>query len=193
MRKAKEAKAKESKSKDARGKKPKREGRGRKQEFASAGTSVNSKRVPAVFKKVRWVKGTRNLDWGGGKYDTATEYMASIGCDNAIYDPYNRAPGANRITLMCAPYDTATISNVLNVIKERHIRLQTVENCLIYVADGGFAYITVYEGDRTSRGKRTKEGCWQNNRRIQAYASELAEAGYKPRIKKGMIIIKKGE
>ena len=160
-----------------------------KQEFSSAGTSVNSRKVPAIFKRIKWKKGTRNLDRGGGKYDTACDYMASIGCENAIYDPYNRMPGENALVLMDAPYDTVTISNVLNVIKEKAIRIGTVENALIYLKDGGTMYIGVYEGNGSGAGCKTKTGCWQNNRKLEGYMEELEQ--FHPVIRRHMIIITK--
>lgn len=162
-----------------------------KQEFSSAGTSINGKKVPAIFKRIKWEPGTKNLDWGGGKYDTACDYMRDIGCQNAIYDPYNRTPGENAMTLLDAPYDTATVSNVLNVIKEKSARVGTVENALIYLKSGGTMYIGVYEGDGSGAGRKTKTGCWQNNRKLEDYMEELER--FRPVIRKHMIIITKEE
>ena len=59
------------------------------QNYTSANTSINSTKVPAVFRKADFCKGTVNLDMGGGKYDTATEYLEGKGVENLILDPYN--------------------------------------------------------------------------------------------------------
>ena len=89
------------------------------QKITSAKTSINSTRIPAIFKHpaIKWQAGTRNLDWGGGRYDTATEYLKGLGVLNAIYDPYNREAAHNAKVLAEAPYDSATVSDVLNVVQ----------------------------------------------------------------------------
>ena len=62
-----------------------------KQKITSKDTSINKNVYPAVFNRVKdWEEGTVNLDIGGGKYDTATDYLENFGVENLIYDPYNR-------------------------------------------------------------------------------------------------------
>ncbi len=163
----------------------------KKQEFKSAGTSINSKKVPAVFSRVEWRAGTKNLDWGGGKYDTACEFMEKIGCQNVIYDPFNRTPEENEAALAGAPYDTVTISNVLNVVKEKGTRVEIVKEALRYLKEGGIMYVTVYEGDGGGVGRETKKGCWQCNKRLREYAQELKEAQLRPSVVKNMIMIRR--
>ena len=58
------------------------------QKIPSHGTSLAQ--VPALHKKVKWVPGTRNLDYGGGRYDHATEFLREKGVENFVFDPYNR-------------------------------------------------------------------------------------------------------
>ena len=67
------------------------------QTITSASTSINSAKVPAVFKKVRsWAPGQINVDLGGGRYDTATEYLLrEYGAHNLVLDPYNRTEEHN--------------------------------------------------------------------------------------------------
>ena len=60
------------------------------QEFTSAKTSINKNKVPALFKLAVFKPDTVNLDYGGGKFDTATEYLKKFNVTNLIYDPYNR-------------------------------------------------------------------------------------------------------
>lgn len=163
------------------------------QKFSSSGTSINSKKVPAVFKKVSWKKGTRNLDWGGGKYDTASEYMESIGCENVTYDPFNRTEEENEKALNGAPYDTVTVSNVLNVIMEKDIRVETVREAMRSLKKGGEMYIAIYEGDGSGKGRETKKDCWQNNEKLQFYVQELEAAGFKAKVKRGVIIMRESE
>lgn len=168
--------------------KEKKEEKG-EQKFCSAGTSINGKKVPAVFKKVSWKRGTRNLDWGGGKYDTATVYMNSLGCKNVIYDPFNRTEEENEKALSDAPYDTVTVSNVLNVIKEEDVRIKTVREAMRNLKKGGKMYVTIYEGDGSGEGRETKKDCWQNNEKLQFYVQELESAGFRTEVKRGVITV----
>lgn len=140
-----------------------------KQEFTSKSTSINKNKVPAVFKKINWKRGDFNLDIGGGKYDTATEYLKSFGAENRIYDKFNRSEEENSLALSKTDYDTATISNVLNVIKEEEIWMDLAVLAFDHLKSGGKLYITVYEGDRSSIGRKSKKDCWQNNLIINEY------------------------
>lgn len=157
----------------------------------SANTSIN-KRVPAVFKKVDWKEGTFNLDYGCGKYpEYARDYLAERNVYDYGYDPYNYPEGKEN--LVCNYYDTATLSNVLNVVEsfaERVNILRNIHNCLVY---GGKLYITVYEGDRSGIGRETKEDCWQENRKLNSYYDEVSEVFYGGyvRIKNGVMVCEK--
>ena len=144
------------------------------QNRTSANTSINSTKVPALFRKIRWIAGTRNLDWGGGKYDTATEYLKQYGVQNVIYDPFNRSDEENHAAL-AGTYDTVTLSNVLNVIAERDVRIEAVQGALDHLKPGGRLYISVYEGNHSGVGRRTKPDCWQCNRPLTDYAIEIGE------------------
>lgn len=159
------------------------------QQYSSANTSINSTKVPALFRKIRWQAGTRNLDWGGGKYDTATEYLKELGVVNRIYDPFNRSPAENDAALACTCYDTATLSNVLNVIAERDVRIAAVAGAMQHLKPGGKLYISVYEGNHSGRGRESKPDCWQCSMPLKAYAKELA--WLHPWILRGMIMIVK--
>lgn len=144
-----------------------------KQEHTSARTSVNM--VPALFKKVP-AFGKRNLDVGGGKFDTASKWLAdNHDCKNFVYDPYNRSDGHNQKVLKQTEkgVDTITISNVLNVIKEARFRREVLELAASRCKEGTKVYITVYEGDKSGSGKETRCG-YQLNRRTQDYVKEVS-------------------
>lgn len=144
------------------------------QQITSAATSINSKKVPRLFGLVKdWKPGTHNLDFGGGRYDTATTYLAARGVTNHIYDPYNRSQEENRAALDCYDYDTCTISNVLCVIKSHKARVEALTDTFFRVKDGGKIYITVYEGDKSRVGRETKKDCWQNNQPLSTYYEEI--------------------
>lgn len=110
--------------------------------------------LPAIFKKIKWAIGTKNLDYGGGKYDNATQWLAEEqGVVNCIYDPLNRTEMWNKKVLDQYNYDTATISNVLNVIDSREARIEAMRTCYERLKPGGKCYITVYEGDKSRAPK----------------------------------------
>jgi len=150
------------------------------QKITSAATSVNSKKVPRLFSLVKdWQSGTRNLDYGGGRYDTATEYLAARGVTNCIYDPYNRSQEENRKVMNFWKYDTCTISNVLNVIKEKEMRSWILADAILEVRNDAKIYVTVYEGNGSGVGCLTKKDCWQNNQPISFYEKEIREEANK--------------
>ncbi len=141
----------------------------RSQAYDSRNTSRNQ--VPALFKQVGWTSGTVNLDVGGGRYDRGTAYLADQGVTSLVFDPFNRSEAHNlavlrRLTLKRA--DTATIANVLNVIKEGSVRAAVLRFAAKFTRPGGLVYIDVHEGDRSGRGRPTRDG-YQTNLRAAAY------------------------
>lgn len=162
------------------------------QTYTSANTSINSTKVPAVFRRCVWAKGELNLDLGGGKYDTATEYLERMyGATNLVYDPYNRSLEHNNEVLAKAfaeGTDTCTISNVLNVIDEPDARWALLRLAAAALKDGGQVLIAVYEGDRSGKGRRTGKDQWQNNKPLRGYLQEVREVFPDAHIESGMIV-----
>lgn len=147
------------------------------QRISSADTSINSQRLPAVFSKVKWKSGTINADLGGGKFDNATIYLSKLGVENLIWDPYNRDATHNakvQARIQGGQADTATVSNVLNVIAEEEARLQVIENAADVIKPSGVAYFTIYEGDGSGVGKETSKG-FQLNKKTKEYIPEIQE------------------
>jgi len=141
-----------------------------KQQYTCAETSVNSD-VPAyLITQCYQMLGKTNLDWGGGKFDIATEFLAQYGIENAIYDPYNRADEHNQFVLS-KRYQTATCCNVLNVIKEKAVRQQTILNCLNYIETTFF--ISVYWKSGKKEGVTSKG--YQMHKKPDFYINELKE------------------
>lgn len=164
------------------------------QEFSSADTSINSSKLPALFKMVKFDKGSINLDFGGGKFDNVAEYLKSeYDATNLVYDPYNRSNEHNKEVLSQirknGGADTVTCSNVLNVIKEPQARLAVIKNCKNYLKSGGTAYFTVYEGTGKGDEGTTKAG-YQLNRKTADYVSEIEEV-FSNVTRKGKLIIAK--
>ena len=150
------------------------------QTYTSANTSVNSKRLPAIYKKIDWNK-IKNyygdlvvLDVGAGKYTQhIKEYIESKGGEYIPYDPYNLSAEDNLYA--SANFDRANViicSNVFNVIKETDVIYDLHEMITKYNVP---YFISVYEGDRSWIGHETKKGCWQRNETIDAYLINCRE------------------
>lgn len=147
------------------------------QEYTSANTSINSNKLPAIFRMVNFEKGSVNLDYGGGKFDNATEYLHDeFDATNLVYDPYNRSEEHNDDVIRQIEEnggaDTVTCSNVLNVIKEPEVRQNILQNIQSLLKEGGTVYITVYEGKGDSKAHSTKAG-YQLNRKTNEYIDEV--------------------
>jgi hypothetical protein len=166
------------------------------QSIGSAGTSLNQ--VAAVFKKDYLKSGSVNLDLGGGKYDTGTEFLKEKGVTNLVYDPFNRTEKYNNNIINYLKnnrVDTVTNNNVLNVIKEPEVRMDVIRQTAKALKENGTAYFQIYEGDKSGQGRisKIKKGIaesWQNNLPTQNYIDEVKNY-YKNVTRKGNIIIAK--
>ena len=150
------------------------------QTYTSANTSVNSKRLPAIYKKIDWNKLKVKygdlvvLDIGAGKYTQhIKEYIESKGGEYIPYDPYNLSPADNLYA--GANFHRATVvicSNVFNVIKEMDVIYDIHDMITKYKVP---YFISIYEGDKSWIGRETKKGCWQRNETIDAYLINCRE------------------
>lgn len=147
------------------------------QEFTSRDTSINKGKLPAIYKLVSFEPGQMVLDYGGGKFDNGSEYLAGIGAIGCIYDPYNRTSEHNRGVIRQirdnGGADVALCSNVLNVIKEPEARLNVLKNIRKLLKPSGKVYITVYEGSGSGEGKQSQDDAYQLNRKTKDYLEEI--------------------
>lgn len=148
------------------------------QEYDSAATSINSNKLPAIYKMVSFNEGDVVVDFGGGKFDNAVEYIKDKGATLCVYDPYNRSAEHNKEVLRIlrenGGADAAVNSNVLNVIKEPEARKNVLENIARITKPGAPIYITVYEGKGNGQEGPTKSG-YQLNRKTADYLEEIQE------------------
>lgn len=148
------------------------------QKISSAKTSINAKQLPAIFRLAKFKPNTINLDMGGGKFDNAAEELAKVDVTNLVYDPYNRTQEHNNEVVAQirknGGADTATISNVLNVIAEPEARQTVLRNTKRLLKPNGTVYITVYEGDRSGEGRETSSG-YQLNKPTKDYMEEISK------------------
>lgn len=173
------------------------------QEITSAKTSRNQ--VAKGHKAIDWKPGMINLDFGGGKWDSATDWLfTEHKVINLVYDPYNRSEEHNDEVLSVISYcDTITCHNLLNVIENEFLNTVIKGIAQICYSDRVFSehiknlegvdaknrtvYISVYEGNRTGKGDTTRDG-YQRNEKLSEYISRLSEV-FQSVEKKGKLII----
>jgi hypothetical protein len=143
------------------------------QEISSAATS--RRQVPAALSKIEWEPGTTNADIGAGRFSDATEFLAGMGVVNLEFDPFNRSTSENVDAvseLASTRADTATVLNVLNVIKEAESRANVIRRAAKAIRDDGVAYFQTYEGDGSGKPAASRDG-WQENRKTESYVAEI--------------------
>ena len=149
------------------------------QEYTSAKTSLHQ--IAGVYKKyqakIGFPKGSLILDYGGGAYDDAMEYMEKRGSTVLVYDPYNRAPVHNSTVMAYVKTnrpDFIICANVLNVIKGGYME-KAVREISTIATRRTTCLFTVYEGDKSGRGKRTGADQWQRNQRTDTYIPTISK------------------
>lgn len=183
--------------------------------ITSKNTSINSKRLPAIYNRLdwntlreHWAKITKFyrtpvvLDFGCGRYtDHIEHFLATKGFIYKGYDPFWKTDKDNHEALTCEPY-IVICSNVLNVIFDK----ETTNNVQQYIRDfsffvplgknlvkePSFYYITAYEGDRSCIGRVTKPDCFQRNEPLRNYIYRCEDVIYKNTIttENGKIFLK---
>lgn len=160
------------------------------QEYDSAATSINSNKLPAIYKLVHFEPDKVYLDFGGGRFDNGVYYVKDLGATLLVYDPYNRSDEHNKEVLRVirenGGADATLNSNVLNVIKEPEARLGVLNNIKKLTKPGGDIYITVYEGTGKGNEGPTKAG-YQLNRKTADYLEEV-QAVFPDARRKGKLI-----
>ena len=132
-----------------------------KQTITSQNTSVNT--ISKIYSNVTFPYGSVILDYGCGKYDTAINHMASVGCAVLPYDKYNRPEDVNERSLNSA-FDYIVCSNVLNVLESEELIHSVLSHIQSLMNGSSVLYVSVYEGDRSGCGKETSKGFQQNQK-----------------------------
>lgn len=167
------------------------------QRITSANTSINSKRVPALFKHRAFKPEGVIVDVGGGKWNNAVDYVrATYGNRMYVWDPYNRTRRHNNMVehhcTALGGFDTVTCSNVLNVIENDSDRDIVIRNCYNMLKPGGTAYFYIYEGDKSWNGRETRAG-YQCNRPAASYMMSISAVFDAKAIRRGQMLIVKKE
>jgi hypothetical protein len=165
------------------------------QKHSSKNTSINTKRLPAVYNKVDWSRYANEVDdyyivdIGCGRMETQSlirAHLASYKVPHFIpYDPYHCNPvtieAAKNIIADHSLNKVVVCSNVLNVLDTQDALWTVIKGLcdaiVVKLQNGTYrinpCYITVYEGNKTGIGKETKPDCWQRNERIRVYLNKL--------------------
>ena len=163
------------------------------QEYTSAATSQSqiAKGFGIVASRNGWTPGTVNVDLGGGRYDHGTQFMAKHGVTSHVLDPFNRSPEHNSSVVALVKKrggaDSVTVFNVLNTIKEPHIHREVLQAAHEHLRTGGALWLSVYAGDKSGIGRRTKSDSWQRNQGIKAYLDTVRGVFPNAVIKYGLI------
>ena len=172
------------------------------QSYSSASTSINSKKLPSVYGKIKpSALGCLDLilDYGAGRYvQHIREYVHSTACradgERPVYveyDKYNQSEETNAVAfnaLMlaeCLGHAVAIISsNVLNVIDSDDTVAAIAEWLDKKAKTGEDIYVTVYEGDKSGVGRQTGADAYQRNLKTREYLRWFSD---RFTVKKGVI------
>lgn len=158
--------------------------------YTSAATA--RPQVPALFKAVQWEPGDVNLDLGAGPYEQGSAYLEGLGVENIAFDPYHRSSEENRAAMSrvksLGGADTVTAANLLNVVKSPADREAIYKKTAGALNRGGVAFFSVYQGDKSGKGRPTGPDSWQANRRASSYMPELRKHFHQVE-RKGPILI----
>lgn len=152
------------------------------QKYSSANTSIN--KVGRLYKVFCHEKPNgKVLDFGAGKYRKGTIFLQDKGFDVDSYEPslYDNLPSDK--------YNTILISNVLNVIAENEIIIDILNTCKELLESNGRVLITVYEGNKSGKGKPSKKDCYQRNARTAEYIGLVSKVFENVKIKQNIIIL----
>lgn len=165
-----------------------------KQQYSSAATSINKNKLPSgysiIHKKFGWTPDTTHIDIGGGKFDNGVEFLQKLGVKGHVYDPFNRTEEHNNKVMETVGREgahSASLFNVLNVIKEPEHQMGALETAHRMLKPGGKIFVGIYEGDKSGTGKATKADSWQNNQPTAAYLDTVRKVFPNAKLQHGII------
>jgi hypothetical protein len=168
------------------------------QKVSSASTSISypdpGKKAPIIFSAFRDGKitlGPVNADIGGGRFDSITKWLKGEGVENIVWDKFNRDAEHNtkaEARLRGGQADTATVSNVLNVIAEPEARAAVIATAMDAVRPGGEVFFSMYTAPKM--GEVKGRDAFQTGMKTADYISEIeAIFGEGSVKKKGNVLI----
>lgn len=143
------------------------------QQVSSAETCRNQKAAGARILAETFTMPMRVLDFGGGKYSEAQEYLQSLGAVCEVYDPYNRSHDEN-VRVLSQKYDLMMCNNVLNVLTDDVLPNVILDMKKVAEMCGVIKIVvTVYERDKSGIGCYTGNSSYQRNEKTSAYVDKL--------------------
>ena len=165
------------------------------QKRSSKNTSINTRRLPAVYNKVDWrhyahaADDYRVFDIGCGQLATqhiVYNKLKQFGIKKFYpWDPNHKCMG-NKIKTVTEMNKVNTnkviiCSNVLNVIDDDnalHTLIAFICDMSVVQEPNGIyhmnpVFVSVYEGDKSGVGRQTKKDCWQRNEQLIFYLSKF--------------------
>ena len=169
-----------------------------KQEFTSKNTSINTKKLHAIYNKINWdkIRGKKVFDFCCGKPETIaliSELLEKYDIDYIPYDPYHQSKADQTVAYERRfDADIYICSNVLCVIKEYDNIQKIIDAIGRYIIQeqpykNKIFFFKIHEGDRSGQGKQTKKDCWQRNQKTKDYINLWNWTGMYPLIYKGII------
>lgn len=151
------------------------------QTYTSANTSINSKKLPAIYNKIdfkkAWEDGNHIIaDYGCGKFNNAKDFVEDTGFKWLGYDKFNRSEEENQRFMDSIHFytpDAMICSNVLNVIDSEE-EIQRIADFIRH--NSIYYFVTVYEGNRGGKGRVTKNDCYQRHEIIKEYLKYFPNA-----------------
>ena len=145
----------------------------------TSATAVNQK--PAILRLINqylsdmlYASKDDILDYGSGPYDYVIDYFKPMEIRVWNFDPFHFDAAHSALLqrmLETKPADMCICSNVLNVLKDIEIEfaLSVIDEWTVATGPKCF---TVYEGNKTGKGKITSKG-YQRNMQTSAYLPYL--------------------
>ena len=175
-----------------------------KQEFTSKNTSINIKKLPAIYNKINWNKliGKTVFDFGCGRPETVLiiqNFLEQYDIDYIPYDPYHQSKADQTVAFERRfDADVYICSNVLCIIKEDKNVQRIIDTISRYIIQeqayqNKAFFFKIYEGDKTCQGRQTKKDCWQRNQPTKDYIKFWDWTGMYPLIYKGIITNTQGK
>jgi len=157
---------------------------------ASAKTSVNQ--VPFLHK---WIarsyqsRGKHVFDFGAGKEGKVDEFMKQKEFGYWPYDPFNRSPQTNNLSLAALPAcDFVLCSNVLNVLEDQYLETVIDElSAFAFATKARVCYVTVYHKSSLPKNRQVGDH-FQRNEPLDWYKEKL-EKKFDVVIKNGKVLI----
>lgn len=148
------------------------------QTYTSAATSINAAKLPRIYNAITIKPNDIIFDYGCGKYTDHIREALPESTEYLAYDPFNQPYDVNTASINTLHAETEEgkpvtfiCSNVLNVIDSD----ETISNIIRALektaarTPGSRILVTVYEGDRTGKGRETMKDCYQRNETTRAY------------------------